>query len=360
MLRILFGNLLHTDFGTRRFYKKLLLTTLLSMFYLPTATCASVQDSIDIEITKIESHDFYEKFAVVGQSKAENSRTYYARVAGTIDSIAITQNQEVKKGDVLLTIDSEIAEATMTKTEAAFESAKSTYDRDFSLWKKKIISKEMLDKSKVALETAKADLTMANEKYQNMVIKAPFDGSIGVVPTQVGNDTKLGDYLFTIIAAGEKIIFVELPESLSGKISKSSDVSVLDINGVKVIGKVAAISNYLNDNGTITAKLSFPPNTKILHGSYVETEIIFDRHKGLALPEKVVLKNNKGNFVYKVDTDNKVKQIYVITKTRSDNLIEISSEDLQVGDSIVLEGLTKTYEGALVRIIKAETKKQGN
>lgn len=357
MLRILFRNLLYTlKIGFR---KKFIFIMLLPLVYLPTLAYASFQDAVDIEITKVEYHDFYERFVVVGQSRAENSKTYYAKTAGTIDSIAITQGQEVKKGDVLLTIDLEIAEATKTKAEASFESAKSTYDRDFSLWKKKIISKEVLDKSKVALETAKADLATENEKYQNMIIKAPFDGSIGVVPTQVGNDTKVGDYLFTIIAVGEKIIFVELPESLNGKINKNSDVSVRDLPGNKVLGKVTAISNYLNDNGTITAKLSFPPNTKILHGSYVETEIIFDRHKGLALPEKVVLKNNKGNFVYKIDKDNKVKQIYIITKTRSDDLIEISSEELQAGDPIVLEGLTKIYDGALVRLIEKAPQNQG-
>jgi hypothetical protein len=41
-------------------------------------------------------------------------------------------------------------------------------------------------------------------------------------------------------------------------------------------------------------------------------------------------------------------------------LIEVSSEELQVADSIVLEGLTKIYDDALVRVTEEETKKQGN
>ncbi len=378
MLRILVNTLLSTNFGMisvprinriKEFYGGLwrspvlsqnFIIILLALLYSPTMTYASFQEVVDIEATKVDYHDFYEKFTVVGQSIAENSRTYYAKTAGNIDSIAITQGQEVKKGDVLLTIESQIAEATKTKVGASFESAKSTYDRDFSLWKKKIISKEVLDKSKVALETAKMDVATENDKYQNMIITAPFDGTIGVLHTQVGKDTKIGDYLFTIIAAGEKIIFAELPESLNGKINNDSNVSVKDTSNTKVMGRVVAISSYLNDNGTITAKLSFPPTTKILHGSYVETEIIFDRHKGLALPEKVVLKNNKGNFVYKVGKDTKVKQVYVTTTTRSDNLIEVSSPELQAEDLVVLEGLTKVYEEASVRLIEAKTKKQSN
>ena len=173
MLRILFSNL-HLYTLKVGFRKKFIFMMLVPLVYLPTLAYASFQDAVDIEITKVEYHDFYERFVVVGQSRAENSKTYYAKTAGTIDSIAITQGQEVKKGDVLLTIDLEIAEATKTKAEASFESAKSTYDRDFSLWKKKIISKEVLDKSKVALETAKADLATENEKYQNMIMPSKY------------------------------------------------------------------------------------------------------------------------------------------------------------------------------------------
>lgn len=341
----------------KKLYNLLVFVILLATTYLTTVAYADIQDTIAVEATKVSYHDFYEKYTIIGQSRAENSKTYYAKVAGTIDSIAVTQGQEVKKGDVLLTIDTQIAEAAKARASASFESAKNIYDRDSSLANKKIISQEALDKSRVALETAKADLAVQVDKYQNMIIKAPFDGTIGVLPTQVGNDTKIGDYLFTIIAAGEKIIFVELAESLNGRIDSNSDVSLQDTGGNKVMGRVAAISNYLNDNGTITAKLSFPANTKILHGSYVETEIIFDRHKALAVPEKVVLKNNKGNFVYKVAKDTKLKQIYVTTKTRSDNLIEISSPELQVDDLIVLEGLTKIYDGALVHLIETKTDK---
>ena len=50
-----------------------------------------------------------------------------------------------------------------------------------SLFPKKIISKEVSDKSKVALEIARADLANANNTYNNMIITAPFDGYVGVV-----------------------------------------------------------------------------------------------------------------------------------------------------------------------------------
>ena len=110
MLKILVKNLLPTNFGKNNYYQVCI--AVLALICLSPIAYASVQDIIDIETTKIEYHDFYEKFTAIGQSRAENSKTYYAKIAGTIDSIAITQGQEVKQGDVLLTIDLEIAEAT--------------------------------------------------------------------------------------------------------------------------------------------------------------------------------------------------------------------------------------------------------
>jgi RND family efflux transporter MFP subunit len=186
------------------------------------------------------------------------------------------------------------------------------------------------------------------------VIKAPFDGYVGVVHARNGDDIKAGDYLFSLVANGSKTIFIELPETLYGKVDQNSDVFVFDINEKKSQGSIIAVSNYLNDNGTITAKLAFPNETKIMHGSYVETEIIFDKHKALALPEKTILKNNKGNFVYLISEENLVKQIYITTGIRTNEMIEIISPDLKEGDSIIIEGLTKVYDGAKVSVINQE------
>ena len=331
---------------------KLLLITIL---ILPTICAAQVLESIDVMPTKIISYDFQDKFVAIGQCKSENSKTYHAKINGTIDSISIIQGKNVLKDDILITIDSAIANATKSKAEASFESTKSIHKRDLSLLAKKIISKEVSDKSKVALEIARADLATANNIYNNMIIKAPFDGYVGVVHARNGDDVKTGDYLFSLVAKGNKTIFVELPEILYGKIDQNSDVFAFDINKNKAQGSIVAVSNYLNDNGTITAKLTFPNDTKIMHGSYVETEIIFDKHKALALPEKTLLKNNKGNFVYTISEDSLVKQVYVKTGIRTNEMIEIISPDLKEGDSIIMDGLTKIYDGAKVSIIKQDT-----
>ena len=68
------------------------------------------------------------------------------------------------------------------------------------------------------------------------------------------------------------------------------------------------------------------------------------------LPEKAVLKNNQGDFVYAITPENKVKQIFVTLGVRANNMIELLSNELKEGDLIVLDGLTKVYDGAEVVI----------
>jgi RND family efflux transporter MFP subunit len=323
---------------------------LVAFSIMPIATLAA-QEATLVRPIKIGYYEFYEKFTAIGQCKSENSKTYYAKAAGTINSIAIVQDKNVSAGDVLITIDADMAEVTKSKAEAAFESAKMTYDRDMSLLEKKIISSEVSNRSKVALEIARADLVAARNKYEDMVITAPYGGYVGVVNARIGDDVKMGDYLFSLVAKGDKTVFVELPEIMHSRIDQNSSIYVSDVGGSKIQGQVIAVSDYLNDNGTITAKLAFPSSSKLVHGSYVEVEMIFDQHKALAVPEKVLLKNNQGNFVYKISEENKVQQVYITTGTRTDRMIEVISGELQVGDLIVLNGLTKVYDGALVAII---------
>lgn len=57
-----------------------------------------------------------------------------------------------------------------------------------------------------------------------MIIKAPFNGYIGVVRANIGDQVKVGDYLFSLVANGNKTVFIELPETLYGKINDQSEV----------------------------------------------------------------------------------------------------------------------------------------
>lgn len=336
----------------------LFLTLLLLVFQQSTLASSHPQHKINIIPEKIAVAEFYEKYTAIGQAKLANSTDYFAKVKGKVDFISSIQGNKIAKGDVVIIIDKEIAEKLKSQAEANLYLAESTHNRNLSLLKKSIINVEEINKSKASLEQARSEYAKALKTYDDMVIKAMEDGYIGVIRTNIADEVKEGDYLFSLTTKSNFYVFVELPEILRGKILTSGAVSAHGENDEAISGKILAISDYLSNNGTVTAKFEFPYNDNLLHGAFVETDIIFNKHQALALPEKAVLKNNQGDFVYVITSENKVKQVFVTLGVRTNNMIELLSNELKEGDMIVLDGLTKVYEGAEV-VVNSNIKYSG-
>lgn len=326
---------------------------ILLVLILPYRVIANDFPPVFVKPIEVTVQDFHEKHLASGKIQAASSKDYYAKVSGMVDSVLTKQDSLVNTGDVLISIDTAIAKAMKLKAEAAFHSAEVSFNRDLSLYKKKIISEEVVGKSKVSLETARSNLAETIKKYNQMIITAPFDGYVGVIRAKINDEVKVDDYLFSIVAENsEKIIFIELPGNFLGKIDDNSKIIIKDNAAKRVTGMIDSVSDYISNVGTVTLKARFAANTNITHGSFIAAEIIYNQHQGLAVPEKAVLRNNTGNFVYKITAENIIKQVYINTATRTDDMIEFTSNDLQEGDLIVIEGLTKVFDNAKVILPK--------
>ncbi|WP_341786858.1 efflux RND transporter periplasmic adaptor subunit [Rickettsia endosymbiont of Cantharis rufa] len=301
-----------------------------------------------VKATKVQIAELYDIFNIVGQCQNDNSRDYYSNATGVVEKVSAHQGKIVKKGDILLVIDRNIAETTKSRAEALLNTKQEDFNRKGALFAKKFVSSEEHKRSKSELEDAKFNYSKALKTYNDMIITAPYPGKIGVIKSMVGDEVKIGDYLFSITGTKDsQSIFIELPESLSGKVVVDTEVLIAG----KIKSKIEAVSHYLSDNGTLTAKIILPMGTKILHNSYVDVMLIINPHKNLAVSESCIQRNNQGNFIYKIDGDT-IKQLYVKTGTRTKGLIEIISDDIKEGDLVVTEGMTKIGDGSKIRILE--------
>ncbi len=304
--------------------------------------------AVSVIPSKVVIADFYEKYVAIAQFKNIESKDYFAKTDGKVDFVLDEQGAKIPRGTILLSIDGDIADQMKNDAKANLYLAESTYNRDLSLLKKKVTSQEVLNASKAALEKAKTSYVKTLHSYDNMVIQAPYDSYVGVIKTKIGDEVKVGDYLFSLTTKSDFYAFAELPEIMRGKILVTDDVNIALQNGDVIDGKILSISDYVSNNGTITAKLWFPYNEHLTHGAFIETNIIFNKHSALGLPEKSVLKNNEGDFVYKITPEKKVERVFLKLGVRTNNMIELLSGNLQKNDLIVLDGLTKIYEGSEV------------
>ena len=341
----------------KSFYADLVLciTFLCAFSYLNIAK-ASEQAKVLVKVAKIKQMEVSETVTSVGEYRSNLNKKYYAGGSGTVDFISLKQGSFVKEGEKIISIDEKVAVSSKTSAEAKLKVAERAYARNKALYDKGILSQDILEASGSELNAAKFNLENTMKQYNDAVITAPFDGYLGVAKPRLFQKVNAGDYLveiFTSSNGGE--IVVELPPRLLGKLDTSTEtVVVLSDLGAKIKAKLSAASQYLSPNGTVVVRVSLDSTEaeKIPNGSYVKLELHLDKHFALAVPEQCVLRNNQGSFVYVVDQDKVVHQVYVKLGTRTnDNFVELISNEVHDGDDVILEGLNKVKDGLKVDLL---------
>jgi RND family efflux transporter MFP subunit len=302
----------------------------------------------------VSNYDFYESIISIGRVDNIQSRDYFARTSGKVDVISAEQNMYVKKGQVLFGINYELMKQGLEVAEYSLKVAKTSYERDLSLSRKQLLSEELLDRSRLALEKAKLDLIKAQIDFADAVIIAPFDGYIGTIKSKVGDMIDKSRYLFTFIYGQEKRIVLDLPENQYKKITNKSEAKIVDIAGNSHNFNINSVSDYLSENGTIVTEILLGKDINLVHGSYVNVGIIYNHHVALAVPEEAVMRNDNGSFLYMITDDNKIKQEFFTPGSRTGGMIEVISDKIKAGDKIVLEGLTKIQDGSIVKFVQEE------
>jgi RND family efflux transporter MFP subunit len=337
--------------------KKIVLQLILLV--LPGVSLLADGLSLPVKVEKCTEREVYRIYNAVGKANALQRKDFIANVSGVISYVNPNQGGQVKKGDILFVIEQDLAQSTKTQAESAYQDALVSLNRSKSLYAKKVISQDSYEKAMLQVDRAKLDLEKAKNTYENMVITAPFNGTLGVIDRVVGEyiNAQVGasETLFSIINnTGPKNVSFYLPESLIDKIDTNSDVRIK--YGDKIFpGKVTAKSSYISrSNGGFLIRVVIEETNNVPDNAFVNAEFIYDKHKALTLPEQAVSKNSQGDILYFVDGD-KVQIINFKLGIRSNGFVEVISDQINLKSVVVVEGLQRLYDGAKVRIVDTDT-----
>jgi membrane fusion protein (multidrug efflux system) len=116
-------------------------------------------------------------------------------------------------------------------------------------------------------------------------------------------------------------------------------------------GKLDFIDNRVDPStGTIKVRVEFPnPDALILPGQFVNVTLVSaDPQQQMVVPQAAVQTNQTGPFVLVVNKDNKVELRPIQTGQRVGTRIAVT-EGLNVGETIIVEGIQKVRPGATVK-----------
>lgn len=168
-----------------------------------------------------------------GEIQPLNTINVGSQVSGTIDAIYVDFNSKVKKGDILLTIEPSVLQASVDEALASLVSAesqrnyaKSEYERNKTLFENDYISRAELEQSQTTYEQAEQTVNRMKSQYDRAVtnlgyatITSPVDGTVISRQVDVGQ---------TVAASFQTPDLFEIAEDLS-KMQIETAVSEADI-----------------------------------------------------------------------------------------------------------------------------------
>jgi len=108
------------------------------------------------------------------------------KISGRVVRLNIDTGMNVRKGDVLAVLESTNLRAQLDEAQAALTDAEREWGRQSALWKEGVTTRAQLDSAEAQLKAARARVEQVRINMQDMVVRAPFDGTVAAKSTEVG------------------------------------------------------------------------------------------------------------------------------------------------------------------------------
>ena len=302
-----------------------------------------------------------------------------AQVGGELIEVNFKEGIDVKRGDLLFTIQPLLyatqlaqAEANLARDRAQAENAQREANRNAELGTKGAISKEQLEQmrstAEAAAATVKADEALAKiagVRLGYTTIKSPIDGRTGAVNVQAGNLIKdnADTAMTTIKQLAPIYVTFAVPEAhladiRRGLAERPLPVTALDPKNAQPLaeGRLTFIANTVDaTTGTIMLKATFANEDRALWpGAFMDVILRLDTERGVTVvPASAISIGQKGPQVFVVKEDGSA-DLRSVTVGRTVGQESIIRKGVEPGEKVVTNGQLRLVPGSKVIAKSAE------
>jgi RND family efflux transporter MFP subunit len=168
-------------------------------------------------------------------------------VPGIIEEIAVDRGDMVKKGQVLVRLDSKVERASMESRKARYDFSKNDYKRKSGLYGKALIPTREADESETNMKIAQRDFEEAEKVYERRTIRSPIDGVVVQRLLQPGERVEEQPIL-TLAQLSPLYVEVIAPAGMLGSVKAGDRAAVRPENPIKgeYVGRVKIVDNVVD------------------------------------------------------------------------------------------------------------------
>lgn len=339
---------------------------------VPVVVSAAAKAAVPVQVHAIGTVDAYAVIAVK------------ARVGGELTGVYFTEGDDVKKGDLLFSIDQlpfkaalESAKANLRRDTALLKKAEEDVRRYTELLREGLISRTQYDQAvanaealKATTEAGRAALELAQLQLEYCSIYAPVSGRTGSLLVNKGNLVKANDDKAMVVINQIQPVHVvfSVPEQNLQEIKKNMASGKLKVNALITAehdkpeyGVLTFVDNAVDTaTGMIRLKGTFANRERRLWpGRFVNVVMTLAvQHDAVVVPVEAVQTGQQGQYVFVVGAD-KTAEMRPVESSRSSGDMAVILSGLGPGEVVVTEGQMRLTPGAVVDVKETKDNQQG-
>lgn len=344
--------------------KKIFLLMILAIFFTGCGNEKVEENKIPyVKTQKVTPANFSAENIYSGTVCGRYETKMAFQVGGKILNRNIEVGNYVRRGDLLLTIDSKDilqqfnqSSAQVQAAEAQLQLAEKNLNRYRQLFGENAISAAMLDQYQTNYDAALANYQNAvaiSKQSQNALdytnLYSTADGVISAINVEVGQVISAGQNVLTLVQTDELEVEINIPENKLSeiKIGMACEISFW-ANSETVIGSVREISPMADAmSKTYRVRISIPNSNQIQLGMTASANFPAKNLNGVILPLSAIYQTGEKSQVWIVTAENKTALKNITVQNFSDNGVLVSG--LNVGEVVITAGVHKLREGQEVK-----------
>jgi RND family efflux transporter MFP subunit len=323
-----------------------------------------------VVVASVEERVVAESTPIVGTLYFDTVSDVSTEVSGLVQSVPFKEGDRLKKGDILVKLDTDfldkniaLAVAKIEQVDVQIERAEKDLERYEALYRRKATPEktydeclycrlELLEKKEQLL----TELEIARLKKVKSAIRAPFDGIVLEKLTEIGNWVSPGDGVCRLGALDELCVKVPIAEELIVFTHPGNPVEVaLTAFHESVEGTVTGFLPVADQKTkNVMVKIRLPRIPNVVENMSATVLIPTSPPKTFTLIPRDALVNSGGQeFVYTVKNGNAVR-IPITVSTFTGEYAGIDSPSITAGMPVIVDGAQRLRPGQPVEIIKEQ------
>lgn len=315
---------------------------------MPTAVI-TVPVRMETERTRIEA---------VGTARALRSVDLFPEAAGEVVALNFNPGDRVAAGSVLLALDARDQELALELAQVRLEEAERNYERFRAANSRgdRTVPQSDVDTSRSAAEAARIERDLAREALEDRLVRAPFDGVVGLTDVDPGERIDTTTVITTLDDRSSLLVRFDVPEAFAGRLRAGDPIEIrtwtarsTDASGVVV--DLGSRIDPMTRAFTARARVANPED-RLRPGMSFRIHLDLPGATWPVVPEVAVMWGADGPYVWVVE-EGMVRRVALAIVQRGKGYVLVDG-DLPPGSEVVAEGVQRMRPGLAVRALDSE------